>query len=269
MDVIINQSGVIPAFRTISMDFSPQLELNFLASCGYNRDDPPLADLLKTSHQLEGDWAVLTPMHWDASHNDALIVAAAEDLNCSTEEYLSCFQRYADFLAEDNSTLYFHNSTTWLLRIDGKPNFHTRPSHQMIHQSLMPELGKMDSTMYWQKFFTESQMFFASENNKSMINGVWLWGNSKLKTRLDVSICADEELFSIANAVSTKVSLYDPAISLEGFQILLLNKINVLNQSHIDELNKKPTSWYWNNMAYKCKGSNWFTRFWRNLTHAN
>ena len=54
-----------------------------------------------------------------------------------------------------------------------------KPVHHLLNKSLMPELAQLDKTMYWQKFITESQMFFASNPNQSLVNGLWIWGGCK------------------------------------------------------------------------------------------
>ncbi|KTD78465.1 hypothetical protein [Legionella waltersii] len=268
MDVIINQSLATIPEQVETIPSYQKVELNLLASCGYNMDQPPLADVYRSIHDLQGDWILLSPIYWEASHNDALIVSAEDGLPCSEEEFQQLFQWYSDFLAEESNTLYFHNPVTWLLNVNNKPPLYSKPLYQMLHQSMMPELSKLDTTMYWQKFFTECQMFFASTVNKTLINGVWFWGNGKLNAKLNLPICADAELFSLARAVSKNVSLYDPSVSLDKFRVLLLTQIDRITQTHKDELSKMPISWYWNNSAYKNKSSNWFSRLWRSWTHA-
>ncbi|KTD50819.1 hypothetical protein [Legionella quateirensis] len=269
MDVIINADCA-----SVPMDVTPltsmrQVSLHLLASLGYDRLNLPLADLLRITHHLEGSWVVLSPIHWQASHNDAMIIAAGSDLQLSEQESLSWFKLLSDYLHVDGLTLYYHDASTWLLHAANKPLLNAKPVYCLFSHSLMPELAQLDSTMYWQKFFTECQMFFASQPNSSLLNGVWAWHGGTLAAKKSIPVCADETFFSMAQACSNKVTLYSPSVRLRDFQIILLNDIEILDPKHQQELSTISAHWYWLNSAYAHKNYNWFTRIWRNLTHAH
>ncbi|MBI2784836.1 MAG: hypothetical protein HYX60_00410 [Legionella longbeachae] len=243
--------------------------LNFLHILDYDSADPPLADLLRRYHHLEGEWLVLSPVHWEATHNDAMIVASGKELQLKEIESKSCFNLFAQYLAEEDKVLFYHNKQTWLLYHDKSQALNAKPVHHLLNLSLMPELAKLDNTMYWQKFFTESQMFFASRTNQSKINGIWLWGSAKLKDKKAIKVCADEYFLSIAQICSSNVTLYSPSVMLKEYEILLITDFFMLSEHHQEELKKKTVDWYWNNVAYTAKSSNWFTRLWRKLSYAN
>jgi hypothetical protein len=241
--------------------------LNFLLHLNYDPAAPPLADVLSKYHHLEGDWLVVSPVHWEATHNDAMIVAHGSALRLQKIEAKSWFNQFATYLAEEDKVLYYHNPETWLLYDDKKHPLSAKPVHHLLNQSLMPELAQLDNTLYWQKFITESQMFFASKPNQSLINGLWIWGNTKLKNKKDITVCADEHFLSIAQMCSFNVVLYRPEVLLKDYDVLLLAEPSQLSASHQEELTKRAVHWYWNNAAYTVSNSSWLTRLWRKLIH--
>ncbi|MCL9684284.1 hypothetical protein [Legionella maioricensis] len=269
MDVIINSACDFIPEHSKSLVSQGKPILNFLSCLGYGAADPPLADVLRRVHGLDGEWLILSPMNWMATHNDAMIVAADKDLQLDEGTLKYWFQLYSDYLAEEHIRLYYHDAETWLLHAINKPPIKAKPVHQLINHSLMPELAQLDSSMYWQKFFTEGQMFFASHPNKSLLNGVWLWGGAVLADKKKIPVCADEQFFSVAQICSENVTLYNPSVQLKQYSILLLSDVDILSKQHQEELKKMPVCWYWNNSAYALKDLNWLTRLWRNLTHAH
>lgn len=269
MDIIINsECNFIPDESTPLVTQGKGI-LNFLVSLGYDSIDPPIADLLSRVNNLKGDWLILSPIHWQATHNDAMIVATGKELQLKEAHSKYWFQLYADYLAVENMTLYFHDHETWLLCSDNKPSLKAKPVHQIVNLSLMPELAQLDSTMYWQKFFTESQMFFATQKNDSTLNGVWLWGGAHLHDKKTIAVCADKQFMTIAQICSSNVTLYSPSVSFNQFQILLISDMDSLSKQHQEQLKNISVRWYWNNTAYIRSDLNWFTRLWRSLTHAH
>lgn len=159
MDVIINTESGCDSKEGKLLKSQGLAVLNLLACGGYDLVNPPVGNLLKSSHNLEGDWVVLTPMHWQASHNDAVIVALDKDLRVTDEEVKYWFDLYSAYLAEDGMPLYFYDKYTWLLRVDDKPPLNAKPIYQVLNKSLMPELSQLDETMYWQKFLLKVKCF--------------------------------------------------------------------------------------------------------------
>jgi hypothetical protein len=243
--------------------------LNFLVNLGYDPSNPPLAEVLRLSYGLEGSWLVLSPVKWQVTHNDAFIIAADSTLALTEAESKSCFTSYAKYLAFDEISLYYHDAKTWLVSNPKKLPLRAEPIHNILNRSLMPELAELDTSMYWQKFLTESQMFFASQVDACTLNGVWLWGGAPLNDKKSIAVCADESFFSIAQLCTDKVSLYNSSIMLEKFSVLLLSNKELLSEAHQEQLSKISARWYWNNLAYNASRPNCFIRFWRNLIHAN
>ena len=149
-------------------------------------ESPPVADLLRRYYGLEGDWLIASPIHWQATHNDAMIVASAHELKLSESESVRFFSALAEFVAAYSIKLHYHDAYTWLLNVDGQPHITAKPVHALLHQSLMPELRTLDSTLFWQRLITEIQMFFSAHpfnkerEEKYSINGIWIWGNGKM-----------------------------------------------------------------------------------------
>ena len=269
MDVIINSE--CQSIPELSEPLSSQgsAELNMLQVIGYDALNPPLANVLKNKIGLQGDWVIASPIHWQATHNDAMIAAQGKELQLDEKASWHYYDLYSDYLAGENSVLYYYSKDVWLLQISDKPSLNAKPPHLLINSSLMPELAQLDSSLYWQKFFTENQMFFASIKNDSLINGVWFWGGAELEVKKSFTICTDEHFFAIAQLLSSRVTLYNPSVSLKDFQILLINNINTLSLSHQEQLKKTSVHWYWNNAAYTLNRPKWFARFWRRLTHVD
>ncbi|BCA95597.1 hypothetical protein TUM19329_19580 [Legionella antarctica] len=269
MNVVIDSECPFIPEQSKSCMSQGKAVLNFLTCLGYDAVEVPLADVLRRVHHLEGDWLVASPVHWQATHNDAMIVAADKDLQLDETTSRYWFQLYSEYLAAEHISLYYHDAETWLLQAINKPTINAKPVHQLVNHSLMPELSQLDSTMSWQKFFTEGQMFFASHSNKSTLNGVWIWGGVHLEEKKSITVCADEHFFTIAQNCSDNVSLYNPGIFIEEYSILLISNMDILSKEHKEQLKKIPACWYWNNLAYSLNDLNWLTRLWRKLTHAH
>lgn len=269
MDIFIDSDCTILPKETKPLVSQGSLIENFLVGLGYEASDPPLAELLKGFYSLEGDCLMLSPVKWQATHNDAMIIAADETLALEEAESKHWFTLYKNYLAEENIGLYYHDAKTWVLQAKGKPSLHAKPTHLLINQSLMPELAQLDSTLYWQKFLTEAQMFFASQPSIPPFNGVWLWGSAPLRDKTSLALCADESFFSIAQLCAEQVTLYHPTLELNSFSMLLLKSQEGLSASHQEQLKKIPSTWYWNNKAYRSTFPNYFARVWRNIFHVD
>lgn len=243
--------------------------LTMLSCLHYNSDNPPLAELLAQYYQLEGDWLILSPSHWQASHNNVIIAAFGADLELEEAELKEQFHRFSEHLMAIGMALYYHNSSTWLISTNHKSLLKAKPISQMVNRPLILELAQIDETMHWQKFLTESQMFFASNHDNSPINGVWLWGGGALEDKKTVRIGTNQQFLSLAQLCSSQVSLYEANHSLKEYDLLLLSDISELNKVHQEQLQKRVTRWYWNNAAYECSPVSWYTKIWRTLFHAH
>ncbi|RUR12800.1 hypothetical protein [Legionella sp. km772] len=269
MDVIINADSLTSPGEAKTLVSQGSALLNLLSCLDYDTENPPLAALLAQYHQLEGDWLILNPAHWQASHNNVAIIAFGKELGLDKSELETIFHRFSAHLRQNSMALYYHDEHIWLVSSTHNSLLKTKPIHQILNKPLMFELAAMDDTMYWQKFLTESQMFFSTLNNQPVINGVWLWGGGLLGEKKNTKIITDSSFFEIAQLCSTDVSLYEASSSLNHCDLLLLSDISVLNKTHQEQLEKREVCWYWNNQAYAYSPASWLTRLWRTFVHAH
>jgi hypothetical protein len=268
MHLIINSECTL-----IPKQVKPQISegtvlLNLLSCLGYETTNPPLADLLRRTSHLDGDWIILSPFHYQATHNDAFITAMGKELKLEKSEAKFWFHVFKEYLESEGMILYYYEAELWLLQAPKAPPLKAKPVYQLAKESLMAELAQLDSTLFWQKFVTESQMLFASKPNQTGMNSLWPWGNARIVHKKDKIICTDESFLPFAKELSTKVNLYSPKIRLKEQDILLISRYSDLSESHQEELKKLPVHWHWNNTAYVCKADNWLIDLWRKWTHA-
>lgn len=261
IDVIPNESKEIPTYGMAL--------LNMLRGLGYDAESPPLADLLQRQYNLEGEWAIVSPIHWQASHNDALIVAVGKELALTQEESQKWFRLFDDFFAEEGMLMQYHTPDLWLISISNKPALNAKPAYLLRQRSLLPQLATLDDSLYWQKFITESQMLLASLPNNGTFNGVWVWGNTKPSMTPTLKVCADNAFFETASLAALRTTLYTPSIRLKDYQMLVLSDMSQLSDAHQQELKQLSVSWYWNNVACHQPKTNCLKRFWRHFIHAD
>lgn len=269
MNVIINQDNHFYPVHSKKLLTQGHALLNFLAVLGYAQEHLPLAAIYKTLLGLDGDWALLTPIYWQVTHNDAMIVAHGDNVRLSDSESKTAFDSLEKHYSSEGQSLFYYDKNTWLINITHKPKLHARSVFHLLNQSLMPELAQLDSTLFWQKWFTECQMLFASQSTNFKMNGIWAWGSGTLAEKNKIAVCVDEAYLPFAKLCCEQVTLYSPDLNLERFQILLLNDGRLLSLKHQQELEHALTCWYWNNSAYSCSRVHWFSRIWRYITHAH
>lgn len=264
MDVIINSDAASAPIGTAPIEHVGQYYHQLLACLGYNKNAPPVADLLRRYHGLKGQWLVASPIYWQASHNDAMIMACGTALQLSADESRLWFDALAAFLKNDPIKLHYHDANTWLIQPKEYIPIQSMPVHTLVQQSMMSPLQALDETFFWQRFITENQMFFSehplnqSRVGRYPINGLWIWGGGKLKAPGCVPIVYDEEVGArLANLLSTKACVYQPGQTYSKNTVLLL--------STLQDFKRHTVRWYWNNLAYVSKGRRWWKGFlnWR------
>ncbi|PJD93432.1 MAG: hypothetical protein CK424_02590 [Legionella sp.] len=246
-----------------------QYYLQLLHCLQYPETAPPIADLLRRLHHLTGSWLVVSPIYWEASHNDAMLLAVGEDLALSDEEGLAWFEVFATFAKEDFAAVHYHDPYTWLIQIDDQPLTNAKPPYRLHHQSMMPELAVLDSTLFWQKRLTEFQMLFSQhplnqtrKGKKCPINGIWVWGQGVLNPSTHRLIVADSpQNQRLAQVLSTHTAqLSDLDVYPDTALILLEDKNNLLDVQL--KTNRQIVNWYWQNCAYQTIPKGWFKRLW-------
>ena len=140
-----------------------------------------MTEELCTRYGLEGHWLIATPVHWQATHNDAMIVSCGESLNLSESQGRALFQEFSNFVHGDNIKTHYHDACTWLIQADGKPDIISVSPHDIMHKSITPYLKSLDKTLFWQRLITEIQMLFSeARHQQASVNGVWIWSDAHL-----------------------------------------------------------------------------------------
>ncbi|KTD23453.1 Uncharacterized protein conserved in bacteria [Legionella lansingensis] len=243
---------------------------NALTCLGCEATNPPLADVLRLFHQLDGQWLIASPVHWEATHNDAMIVAADADLHLDKEESHLWFARVAEFLKASDIECFYHDACTWLLKLDGKPGITSKSVYSILHQSIMPTLNALDKTLFWQRLLTELQMYLSScplnmeRENKPTINGLWLWGEGEFYPKTQQTILTDDEVFlNLAGELGQFERISSFSI-LEKDNLILIKYPNHIDLSALQQtVQKNKVNWYWNNLGYSQQPRRWWSRLWR------
>ncbi|KTC65924.1 Uncharacterized protein conserved in bacteria (plasmid) [Legionella adelaidensis] len=236
---------------------------HILLALGYDPQKPPIGDLLSKMHGLEGKWLIASPILWQASHNDAMIVASGSALGISHEESQNLFHTFKNFL-DGGMEVFFHDRHHWLVRYDNKPEINAAALSSTYHQSMLPLLQMLDKSLFWQSLITESQMLFNQMEKPSLkINGLWFWGNGTISVAKEPLFCtpALHTLGSILSSEVQEISLEPKKYAKNAVFILDHLSTNTLFLLE-KQLKRKPAKWYWNNTAYT-KTTSWWTRLWR------
>ena len=274
MDVVINAERADVPSGTEPLLYHSDSYLNLLACFGYADNHFPLGDWLAQYHQLQGQWLIVSPVYWQATHNDALIMASGAALQCSEQEANLWFLAFSDFVAAEGRILYQHDAYTWLLSSDGTPPLTAKPVYDLHHRSLMLELQQLDPTLFWSRFITESQMFLSNHvlNKKRAatfpINGIWVWGGGALSKPVSTPVIGMTSTSCVlAQRLSTNVSQYDPNVPWSNNSVLWCDRwVSTLLPMLENALRKRRVRWYWNNQAYLKKPKSVLMRWWENIT---
>lgn len=266
MDVIVNgeKNELPPGSKVLSRQGN--YYHNILCSLGYEPEHLPLANLLKLYHHLAGQWLIASPVHWEASHNDAMLIAAGDELGLSDSESRLWFAEVADFLKADGFTPVYHDAHTWLFKIDDKPAINSQSLETILNKSLMPIFNSLDGSLFWQRLITELQMYLSAHSLNSKrqdlaINGLWFWGEGDFKLDGLRSIVSDDEILLKHSA---SLSPLTPATRFSKDVLLIINDPKQIELCELKQQFKKNTvNWFWSNCSYTCKPAHWWSRIWR------
>ncbi|WED44315.1 hypothetical protein [Legionella cardiaca] len=243
---------------------------NVLGCMGFDASNPPIADLLRIYYKLEGNWLVASPIHWEATHNDAMITATDSNLVLSEEESRLLFADVAEFLSLYNIDAFYHDPYTWLLKIDNKPTISSQSVYAMLHQSLMPALNKLDKELFWQRLITELQMFLSSHplnikrQHQLPINGLWFWGEGEFKPKSNKKLITDDEVLLGLIPKIAQISPLSSSFTFDKNSMIFIKYPQRIDISSLKEKTQKYTvHWYWNNLAYSKQPARWWSRLWR------
>ena len=244
--------------------------LNGLIGLGQDPVYTPLADLLRRQHQLDdGDWMLISPMHWEVTHNDAMIVGFADDLGLNDRLARIWFAEMSQFLSQDGFTLVYHDTHHWLMKAPPSnkiPQLKSPNLCQMNHQSLMPVLEALDPTLYWQRLFTELQMFLsthplnASKQQHLSINGMWCWGSGLVNIETTRPVMTDDPLFQLL--LSETITINFDVKQWDPDTLILLGYWQDEYQVSLAQSTRKQTvNWFWNDVAYQTVKQPWYRQF--------
>ena len=270
MDVVVNGTKDTLPPKAAPLLHQANYYYHLLILLGFTEEQFPLASLLCHYHGLEGPWLIASPIYWSATHNDAMISATGEALELTEEESHQLFTDVADFLEPEGFTLLYHDAETWLLSITNKPLIASEPLPSLLGRSLMPVLAKLDSTLYWQRLFTEMQMFLSNHpvaskrENKLPINGLWFWGEGSFRLNSHRLIATDDEyLLALANPQNHLIALQESTVLTKN-HLLLIRHPETIKRCRLEEkIKKHKAQWYWNNLAYSIPASPWWSKLWR------
>jgi hypothetical protein len=266
MDVVVSNSlDKPPAHHTVLTpvgDYYHQI----LTCLGYPLMSPPVADLLRQLYGLSGQWLVVSPLFWEATHNDAQVVAMGDELGLSSDQGRVCFELFAEHARHYFPQCLYHDATTWLIQVDGCPEVSAKPIQFMRQQSLFPQLASMDNSGFWQRVLTEVQMLFNQAQSVTAegypINGIWVWGQGRLELPGSRIIQTDSDTtYQLGSLLSTQVAGISTRDVLPDSALLLLEHVSTVAtiQSTID---RRKINWYWANGGYQTRPKPWFKRIW-------
>lgn len=235
--------------------------LNILAATDMDSPCPPAGAFLSRCHGLEGTWIVASPIQWEATHNDAMIVAAGKELALDNDESKRLFHAFAEFTRDDNFQPVYHSANLWLICVDGRAPIQSPRPESIVHQSLMPLLAEMDKTLYWQRLFTEVQMFFNASVPDSLINGLWFWGAGALAS---MPVSTDDAALLELNLPGVR-ALSSGSVAEKNQTLVLSNPSEDELNYYIKQTQTQNTQWFWTNLAYQSQAKRW----WRTLFYAN
>ena len=270
MDVVINACNNNLLSGVVSLPTEGDFWLNGLVQLGQDSVHTPIADLFRTHHQLEaGEWLIVSPVHWQVTHNDAMITMFAEELNLSEAAAKVWFSEVSQFLAQDNLELVFHSAYYWLVNAKDKPPLISANLPAIKHQSLMPILDELDPSMYWQRLFTELQMYLASHplnaaSDRSItINGLWFWGGGRLVLDSEKAmrpLLTDDPILQYSFTHGLPVNLENRVD--EETTLVAIRDPNAELVVQLEKITRRQTAhWYWNNTAYTVEFRPWYKRF--------
>lgn len=266
MDIVVNaeKEGLLSTQDPLTHYF-----YNILLCLGYEPAYLPLANLIKLYHQLSGHWLVASPIHWEATHNDAMLTAAGNALQLSEEESRLWFAEVATFLSADGFTPVYHDAQTWLFKVDDKPPISSQAVETVLHQSLMPLFTSLDRRFFWQRLITELQMYLSAHplNAKRQglsINGLWFWGGGEFECQGRLIATDDAVLLGYARASDQAISPLGEALTLSKDHLVIINDPKQIECLGFKEKTKKKTvNWHWNNGSYSEQVRPWWSRILR------
>lgn len=272
MKIVINQE--IPEYITPTQYTHPtSIYENIFFALGGQRGELPVAEWLRRFlNKPEGRWFVISPIIWEASHNDATTKAEPSSLNISKGVINDYFMAFKEFTKDDFSDCIYIDEQTWLINAPSMPMIQSKSPAEIINLPIKPEMDSLDGELKWPKLLTEIQMLFHTKSIASSqldhINGVWVWGCGQdleqYKTNINIHVNT-QYLYDITRILTDQLQLwlfYQPKPSPQDVLIF-----DVLNHEQFKTLSKHfknyRIDWIWKNALLKHKPESFWWRLLR------
>ena len=224
---------------------------NLLACLGYAPENLPLGGFLARYHQLDGHWLAVTPVHWEASHNNAAICAIGDELDADDESCRALFADVAAFMQEQDVRLHYHDRQIWLMNIDNKPAINSESVWAMRNRPMMDALQAMDSSLYWSSMMTEMQMYLSA--HACPFNGLWFYGAAEFDASLLTRARIQTDDQQLIKAFPRQAEPIGAPLTRQSL-VFLNHKSDAVTCRY-------NTRWYWNNAAYSTRARAWWKLF--------
>lgn len=264
LDVIVNAPCTLVPKYARSLSCYRDFMVHALLALEYPIDALPYAALLAKAKKLPGSYVMVSLVHWQASHNDAMFLAVDRELGLDSRQLRIWFEELSPLLEDGGSQVFDAGNGQWLLSVGNKERVRAEPPSALRHQSLMPAIAGLGTSGAWQKLFTEAQMFLHahplnSRTEKHTINGLWFWGGGVLSGALARPLYTDSSVLQhIVGAQSLDAlptsNIEDGVVVLENPDNKLLNRCQALAKT-------QESRWYWQDAAYAMPVRSWWKRF--------
>ena len=145
MQIIINANCECLPKNVVEIPCCFNFLHNILASIGCQREKPPLADFLRQYYLLDGEWLIVSPIHWHATFKDVTITATGHDLGLSKADGRSLFNMMQKEFPE--MRWHYHDQYTWLVQSDQVVAIDSQPPHLICNSSCNMHLKNLDKTL--------------------------------------------------------------------------------------------------------------------------
>lgn len=268
MDVVINAEQTVLPRHAVLLHGQDDFWLNLLTQLGQDKHHTPIADFFRRSlGLLQGSWLVVSPIHWQVTHNDAMITVYGDELALTEATSRIWCAEVNQFLTQDGLNLIYLSPYCWLINAVGKRSLKSPNLADMHHQSMMPVLAEMDDSMYWQRLSTELQMFLSSHplntGRRIPINGVWFWGGGQLcedNHQYLRPILTDDKTFQQLFKGYRPID-FENDFSEQELLVVIRYPESDLVDKLVKKMGHKQVEWYWNNLAYQSKRLSWYRRY--------
>ncbi len=190
-----------------------------------------------------GQWIVVSPVHCQATHNDAMIIATCQEFEWQSamEDY---YQSFMKWMAQDGIAVHRFSNAIWLMDASHFPELSTLPLDDMHHRSLQPYLSNLPSP--WLKWWTEVQMMLHGVRGQGpyAVNAVWPWGGGKLPAFDAIWTLSENKLYREMSKIYPQVTVWQSHDKLNGQAFFLIeDSEQALLPKH--PLNQFVSHWWW------------------------